>query len=137
MINMTEELKEKLLKAQSLEEVKELLKSVGGDDTSAEQLWKDITDRREGKELSAEELETVTGGADRYWPTDGCAATVEPESICWTDDECIKWDVVYDKGPTTKRCPKCGSHYYVTDSSPKHNVYKCPVCGNSERVDIR
>ena len=37
---------------------------------------------QDGKELSLDELETVSGGEDRNWLKEGCAATVEAGSWC-------------------------------------------------------
>ena len=91
-MNITNELKAKLLAAQSAEEAAELLKAngqeAGPDDV--EKLWTEITKHREqeGKELSPDELGAVAGGAirNRDYLKEGCAATVEPHSTCWGTD---------------------------------------------------
>ena len=43
------------------------------------QIWEEIYRKREkdGKELSLDEPESVSGGADRDYLKDGCAVTVE------------------------------------------------------------
>ena len=86
MLNITNELKAKLLAAKSAEEAAGLLKADGREITAedAAKLWNEITKCRdqEGKALSPNELEAVSGGVDRDWLTDGCAATVEPGSDC-------------------------------------------------------
>ena len=110
MLNITNELKGKLLAAKSAEEAAALLKAQGQEITAedAAQLWQEITKRREqdSTELSPDEMEAVSGGADRDWETDGCAATVEPGSHCSSDDWCSIWDVTYSNMPfrTSKCC---------------------------------
>ena len=74
---MDNELKAKLLAAKSAEEVTELLKADGQEITpeDAAHLREEIERKRnaDGKELSLDELDAITGGRD--WPTQGCAAT--------------------------------------------------------------
>ena len=97
-MNITEELKEKLLKANSEEEVKAIL----GDQATEEEIslaWQEIERHRpaEGlEEVEDDELAAVSGGADRDYLTDGCSASVEAGSHCWSDDSCVHWDVTYD-----------------------------------------
>ena len=78
MINITKELIAKLLAAQDVNEVTALLKAEGQgiSPEDAERLWEEILRKREkdGKELSLDELEAVSGGRD--YETEGCAATV-------------------------------------------------------------
>ena len=64
MAELSNELIAKLKKAQSLEEVTELLKADGQDVALAERLWKEIEDlhAQEDKELSLDELDAVAGG---------------------------------------------------------------------------
>ena len=106
----------KAMKAASAEEAAELVKADGWEITpeDAGHLWEEITRRRgqDGKELSPDELEAVSGGADRNWVTDGCAATVEYGSHCGSNDKCIVWDVTYDFQPTGHLCPNCGKNMY-------------------------
>ena len=108
MKNLTDELKAKLCSAKSEEEAAALLKDAGGDTPLAERLWTELKHKREadGKELSLDELESVSGGRD--WVTEGCAATVEPGSWCDTNDSCLIWSVTYENVPTSFPCPHCG-----------------------------
>lgn len=76
-IEINEELKSRLRKAQSAEEAFALLKEKGADAPLAERIWNEIRAGREDKQLSLDELESVSGGSDRDWAKDGCAATVE------------------------------------------------------------
>ena len=137
MITITNELKAKLLAAQSEEEVTELLKANGREITAedAARLWDEITGKREadGKELSLDELESISGG-NRNWVTDGCAATVEYGSWCWSDDKCVNWDVTYDFGPTDTLCIKCGKNMYLQrrthlGGSKYEEQHRCKFCG--------
>ena len=83
----------KLLAAQSAEEAAAIAKAAGQEIAPEDipHLWDEIGRRRErtDKTLSPDELEAVSGGdADRDWLEDGCAASVEPNSWCWTNDMC-------------------------------------------------
>ena len=54
-------------------------------------------ERTELKEkLSKEELDAVSGGADRNYKKQGCATTVEFGSHCWSNDQCAFVSVIYD-----------------------------------------
>ena len=78
------------------------------------------------EKLDLDELDVVSGGADRDWVCDGCAATCETNSWCWSSDRCVIWDVTYDNFWATcpdghahkfdehRQCIKCG---YI-DTSP-------------------
>ena len=91
MLSITNELKTKLLAAKSAEEMTELLKADGQEITAedAVRIWEEITRKRgqDGKELSLDELESVSGGS-RDWAEYGCQATVEDDSWCWSNDSC-------------------------------------------------
>ena len=130
-IELTKELKAKLIKANSLDEVKELMKASGKDisQEDAERLFKEIEIHKNDSELSVEELEAVSGGADRDWITDGCAATVEYGSWCWSNDACGLDDVTYSHKPQKDLCPTCKINLYICDSTTKQEVLKCPRCG--------
>ena len=145
MLNITNELKTKLLTAKSVEEVTALVKAAGQDITAeeAEKLWAEIKARREqdGKELSVDELDAVSGGAtDRNWLLDGCAATVEEGSNCWgTDGGCVHINIHYSYFNQEFKCPNyAGPHQYEEISSVVHTVnglpviegtYRCKYCG--------
>ena len=83
----------------------------------------------QGQEISDEELDAVSGGAKRDWLTDGCAATVEPGSWCWSDDSCFVFDVTYIHDPMEK-CPKChGMMYLYKNEGEGFFLEKCQSCG--------
>ena len=103
-------LREKLIHSGSLEGVKELLS--GRPDLDAERIWQEIEKHRSGKneKLDLDELDSVSGGADRDWRRNGCAATCEWDSWCWSNDSCMVWDVTYDNFWIT--CPDGHEHVY-------------------------
>ena len=131
MVGMTNELKAKLLAAKDIGEVTALLKAEGREITQEEsaKLWEEIEKRRgkDGRELSLDELESVSGGYDRDYLTDGCSATVEPGSWCWSDDLCYEVDVTYFNRPL-RHCEKCGGISYHTNGQWS----KCINCGHEE-----
>ena len=136
MASLSNELKARLMKAQSAGEMAALLKDAGVDELLAERLWAELTHWREmdGKELSPDELEAVSGGADRDYMKDGCAATVGVDSDCYGTDACSLLPVTYSHYPTQHICPNCGSNlcHWATESSfwSETRFYlKCPGCG--------
>ena len=131
-----EELKKKTLAAASAEEIMEIMKAAGEEITAEEaaQLFEKVQAKKTGKELSLDEMEAVSGGADRNWVTDGCAATVEYGSRCDSNDKCIYWDVTYDFQPTSTLCPNCGQNMYLQNtinhsSTEFEEQYRCKFCG--------
>ena len=94
---MGNELRTKLAEARSLEETKEILNGREGID--ADRVWQEIERHRSqaNERLDLNELSAVSGGAGRDWPTEGCAATCEESSWCWSNDACSIFDVVYDR----------------------------------------
>ena len=130
MAGFSPDLIAKLENAQSVEEAAELLKADGQDETQAERLWQELEKRRGNaeQELSLAELEAVTGGASRDWATDGCAATVEPGSWCWTNDKCVWWSVTYDHPPTSYKCSRCGGWLYEGEKSDGVTPMICKNC---------
>ena len=130
---LPKELIAKLNEAQSAEEAAGLLKAEGLDRPVAEKLFRELraAREREGRELSIDELDAVAGGADRDWLTDGCAATVEPDSWCGSDDACLIDDVTYDHEPVAV-CEKCGGYMYETYSW-ELVYWKCKTCGFSKQ----
>ena len=133
------ELKEKLLAAQSAEEVAVLLKADGQEATAEEaaRLWEEIkTDRElDTKELSLDELAAISGGEDRDWLRDGCAASVEGGSDCFGTDLCGLWPVTYKHAPTRRKCTDCGGILYSNGTTGGGFFeelvyhYKCVSCG--------
>ena len=140
MINITDELKAKLLAAASAEEAVGLVKAAGQEITAedAARLWDKIeaTRKESLREFSPDELEAVSGGADRDWLQVGCAATVEPNSWCGCDDWCEIWDVSYVNSPA-RVCPHCGGMQIfkgvVNNRVPGHaqseEAFWCSSCG--------
>ena len=131
MLNITNELREKLLAAKSAEEVTELVKADGQEITAeeAEQILQEISQHREEKELSPDELEAVSGGDHRNWLTQGCAATVEDDSWCWSDDWCKEWDVTYYN--RVGYCGNCARYKmdHIGFDAEQRRIYECPGCG--------
>ena len=105
-----DKLKAKVFGANSLEEVKDILK--GHPELSPEPIWDEIKRRRSGEseKLDLSELEAVSGGADRDWVKDGCAATCEFGSWCWSNDRCLQFDVTYDS--FWIKCPDGHDHIF-------------------------
>ena len=134
-MEISKELKEKLLKANSEEEVNAIL----GDQATEEEItrtWQEIEHHRPAEGLEAvddDELDAVSGGADRDWLTQGCAATVEYDSWCWSDDECTVFDVIYDNN---EACPKGGGHEWMSFTAglipTPHR--RCVKCGCEETL---
>ena len=124
-------LKSRLLGAENAEQAADILKEAGQTVTPEDiaHLWDEISSYRKVKELSLDELEAVSGGADRDWLTDGGAATVEPYSWCKSNDTCFIVDVVYAHQPVGI-CPYCGGYQY---SRPSVAEYVCAKCGQSEK----
>lgn len=124
-------IEKKLIKARNPEQVTEILKEEGLEiePEQAEQIYQEAVHHQEG-ELSLEELEAVTGGSDRDWLRDGCAATVGVGSWCWSDDACYIWDVTYDHIPSAY-CD-CGGIMY----SIGVEYCRCVVCGKEKRDDM-
>ena len=71
MSEYSNELIEKLKKAQNVEEVAELLKTYCQNGAEAKKVWEKMKSLRAGEqELSPEEFATVAGGVD--WPDEPC-----------------------------------------------------------------
>ncbi|MDO5326251.1 MAG: hypothetical protein Q4G00_05940 [Clostridia bacterium] len=92
-----QELRGKLIRAKDIEEVRAIL----GPETAEEEIiqtWREIEAHRpEGnlEEVDEDELDAVSGGADRDLDDDGCSASVEKGSWCGSDDYCTWFDVTY------------------------------------------
>ena len=136
MISMTKELKAKLFRAQSAEEIAALLAAAGEDASAADQIWREISSHRADQELSLDELEAVSGGSDRDWITDGCAATVEPDSYCGSSDSCLCWDVTYEHEPMSDRCEMCGTPLYIEKNRIYYVIYRCKKCGWTKKLSL-
>ena len=121
---MPNELREKLNNAKSLDEVKEIVKGQPGLD--AEKIWAEIERHQSNKseKLDLEELDAVSGGADRDWQKDGCAATCEYDSWCGSNDNCICFDVTYSNFWRT--CPDGHEHTFNNDDVCTRCGYPAP-----------
>ena len=110
-MEITKELKEKLLKANSEEEVKALL----GDAVKEEdvtKIWKEIEAHKADpdlKKVDDDELEAVSGGADRDYLKDGCSSSTNASS-CWSNDTCVRFWITYSNYDP---CPNGGNHEWV------------------------
>ena len=117
-----EALKAKLSGANSLGEVKAILGPNSA--LNAERVYQEIEAHRSNKaeKLDLAELDAVSGGADRDWQKDGCAATCEWDSWCWSNDNCIAFDVTYSNFWRT--CPDGHEHVF-------NDIKVCTRCGFS------
>ena len=82
-------------------------------------------------ELDLEDMDKAAGGS-RDWAAQGCAATVEAGSTCWSNDYCVLLDVTYTHAPSYNKCPNCGNTMYFERSTSKNgwkSHYICPKCG--------
>ena len=132
------ELKKKVMEAAGAEEVMEIVQAAGEEITAEEAavLFEKAQKQKEDQELSLDELEAVSGGADRDWLKDGCAATAEWKSWCDSNDACMVWDVTYDNKPsfdTVYPCPNCGKVlgaivFFEGDG-------RCVYCGRHSRYE--
>lgn len=142
MRELSKELYEKLLEAESLEEVAGYLKAEGVSEPAAEEVWEKLQEKKqaetETQEMSLEELDDVAGGTicvggERDWFTQGCAATVEKGSDCWhTDGGCAISNIEYGNPPNCS-CPRCGrdAHRFRSfdDVLDRTSTYRCRACG--------
>ena len=119
-------LKEELIEANNLDEVKEILKD--HPEIDPEWAWREIENHRSSKKekLDNEELDAVNRGANRDWKKDGCAATYEWDSWCWSNDNRITFDVTYSNFWRT--CPD-GHEHVIND------IKVCTRCGFSAPYD--
>ena len=131
------ELKKKVMEAAGAEEIMEIMKAAGEEITAeeAERFYEKVQDKKTDRELSLDELEAVSGGSDRNWLTQGCSATVEIGSWCWSDDTCHRIDVTYDNLPS-HICSICGGIVVRNLYGYGSWKYDCIKCGDSAIVPI-
>ena len=133
-----QELRGKLIRAKNIEEVRAIL----GPETAEEEInqtWREIEAHRPAEGLEAvddDELEAVSGGADRDWETEGCSATVEEGSWCGSDDDCYYWDVTYSNFDP---CPVSGKHNYEYAGfgmgwKEDYILFACTECKKEKKV---
>ena len=110
------EFEKKLLSAKSRSEITDILKAAGQEISEEEtaSLYRKVQELRgvEGRELSLDELDAVSGGVtNRNWQRDGCAATVEEGSNCWgTDGGCTYVNIHYSGVDEGDRCKVRTTH---------------------------
>ena len=96
------------------------------------------SDSAEVVELDLADMDNAAGGS-RDWVTQGCAATVEYGSACWSNDNCLLLDVTYTHAPSYYKCENCGNTMFRDKSYVDHGMpkirYQCPNCG-AERIEI-
>ena len=119
------ELKEKLFQSKSKAELKDLL--AGYSSMDVDRIYEEVSRHRSDRseKLDLDELDAVSGGADRHWPQDGCAATCEYSSWCWNNDWCRIFDVTYDHFYFT--CPDGHEHVLVDRHCIRCNYYENDV----------
>ena len=135
-----EELKKQVMNAASAEEIMEFVKAAGEEITAEEaaQLFEKVQARKTERELSLDELEAVSGGADRDWLTEGCA-NLTTTSYCWTGlDYCDLWDVTYTHEPFAYPCRYCGrdnAMYQASDTGYTDGL-SCKFCHASDNKQL-
>ena len=138
-------IKSKLRNAKDIEEVKSILTEAGEkyEPDDIERIWQEIEHHRpDGKrKLDQDEMDAVAGGTDRNWIDDGCAATCDEDSWCWSDDKCYTFSVTYDE--FHEACINGGHHDYKYAGNNTYNngntlvTYKryiCSRCGSKKLV---
>lgn len=143
-LNIDGELRSRLFKAKSAEQVIEMFKECGQEIKAedAEHVFQEISKYQKGSEFSVDELEAVTGGGiSRDFITEDCAATVEPYSDCWgVDGGCLFVHYTYSNWPTDVHCPTCNGYVHLDEDYMIYNgygdsrngfykQYTCPKCG--------
>ena len=116
---------------------KELFERLGVDEGRFTEFMRALAAENEGavmrQELSPDEMEAASGGEERDWLTDGCAATVEPGSWCGSNDKCHRWDVIYEHMPTSRSCRRCGLKKVIIERETGSKItYLCQNCGERE-----
>ena len=137
-MEITKELKKKLLNANSEEEVKALL----GDAVKEEdvtKIWKEIEALKAApgfEKMDDDELEAVNGGADRDYLKDGCSSSTKG-NWCWSNDTCDRFWITYSNYDP---CPKGGNHdwKYTTENviGKKNPIMKCTKCGETNYKEL-
>ncbi len=152
-MEITKELKEKLLKANSEDEVKTLLGDRIPEEAMAE-LWKKMQKMRPANGLESvddDELAAVNGGfdifyiftkpfadPDRDFEEKGCAATVEYGSWCGSNDLCGTYEVTYTN--TENMCVygskghDWGEPKLTYEQNKPYFISSCKKCGKERRV---
>lgn len=139
--NLLKELKDKLMLAESAEEIKKMIAKAGSEITAedAEIVYDKISRQKaaSGMDIDDDEMDAVAGGGTfsnehKDWSKDGCAATCEPGSRCWSNDQCTWGEYSYSN--FWSACPDGSPHnmVFVEDdfmSTTPIKRYKCSKCG--------
>ena len=138
-MEITKELKEKLLNADSEEEVKSLLG--GSTEEKASEIWQEIEAYHGAmglEEVDDDELEAVSGGEDRDWLKEGCSSSAKVGELCFRNDSCSLWTITYSNFDP---CPSGGIHEWVEEKrfyEDAHQFiqYRCIKCYNKKDVPM-
>ena len=133
------ELAELIKDAKSVEDVKEALAKADDKfkDIDPEKLYEEFKHQlSKNEKLDLDELDRISGGKDRNWWLDGCAATCEEGSWCWSNDWCSSFEVTYQE--FGEKCTNGQRHdYYLISWTTAHGsgwggwvyTYGCRRCG--------
>lgn len=138
-MEVTKELKEKLLNANSEKEVKSLLS--GSTEEKASEIWQEIEAYHGAmglEKVDDDELEAVSGGEDRDWLKEGCSSTAKVGELCLRNDSCSLWTITYSNFDP---CPSGGIHEWVEEKrfyEDAHQFiqYRCKKCHNKKDVPM-
>ena len=138
-MEITKELKEKLLKANSEEEVKALLGGSAEEKTS--EFWQEIEAHHGAlglEKVDDDELEAVSGGKDRDCLKDGCSSTAKVGEFCLSNDSCSLWTITYSNFDP---CPSGGIHDWAEEKrfyedAHEFVLYRCKKCYNKKEVPM-
>ena len=131
---------ERVQNAKSEKEVQEIFDQQGEEcaNLDAKLIFDEVQHRLQRNEkLDLDELDAVSGGTRDWW-TDGCAATCEEDSWCWSNDKCYAFEVQYLE--FHQKCTNGQRHdWELISRSTAHGsgsgmwvlVYKCRRCGES------
>ena len=123
---LDDKIRERVSETKSLEEVKEILK--GYSNIDAERVWKESERHRSSmskKNWMSMNLTPLAVTVTAIGKKDGCAATCEEGSWCWSNDKCEIFDVVYSK--FWECCPDGHPHEYDIN-------YRCLRCGHVHKT---
>ena len=138
-MEITKELKEKLLNADSEEEVKSLLG--GSTEEKASEIWQEIEAYHGAmglEKVDDDELEAVSGGEDRDWLKEGCSSSAKVGELCFRNDSCSLWTITYSNFDP---CPNGGIHEWVEEKrfyedAHRFIQYRCKKCYNKKDVPM-
>ena len=139
-MEITKELKEKLLNANSEEEVKAMLGDQATEKDAA-RAWREINARLAApnlEEVEDDELEAVSGGRSRDFLTEGCAASVEHGSFCLVNDSCVFVEVRYKHESEAcvigQKGHDWGEYYTKNDGAAYSLTFRrCKRCGKEQQ----